>query len=160
MTSTADTDTAADDDINFEGSNQNAGGLVIDLNEIEDSSFEAIPRGVYPCIVAALNFEYSQNSGNPMWTWELEVSEGDYAGRKLFFHTVWAGKGLPRTKKIIAELMPELFEGPFNPEEVAGEGRMLGINVRARVDIRMYEGEKRNNVKNLMKAAEGGSDFL
>ena len=144
--------------IDFEDT-QSESGFTVDLNEVEDGGFEVLPKGIYNCVVSELNFEYSQNSGNPMWSWVLEVNEGEYAGQKLFFHTVWKGKGLPITKKAIKEVAPELFEAPFDPEVVAAEGTLLGRQVRARVDIRTYEGTKRNNVKALMKAAEG-SDFL
>jgi len=136
-----------------------AGGVVIDFNSVEDSTFEAMPRGMYNCVVEELNFEYSQNSGNPMWTWVLAVEDGDYAGRKLFFHTVFAGGGLPRTKKTLSRVRPQLLEGPFNPEEVAAEGSLQGMKVRARVDVRPYQGEQRNNVKDLFEV-EGGEGFL
>jgi len=148
-----------DEGVNFDDTTASEGGITIDLNDVEDGGFEAIPKGVYDCVVSELTFEYSQNSGNPMWTWVLEVNDGEHSGNKLFFHTVWAGKGLPLTKKVISEVAPELFESPFDPEQVANEGTLLGRSVRARVDIRMYEGSKRNNVKTLMKAGEG-SDFL
>lgn len=131
--------------------------LVINLNEVGDSTFEAIPRGMYNCVVDELSFEHSQRSGNPMWSWRLEVEDGDYAGRKLFFHTVFAGDGLSRTKKTISRVAPELLEGPFNPQEVADNGTLVGRRVKARVDIRPYEGEQRNNVKDLFPPEDGGS---
>lgn len=136
--------------------------LIVDLNEVEDGGFEPLPRGMYECEVTNLEFTISQRSGNPMWAWELEVVEGEYAGRKLFFHTVWAGNGLAITKQTIKRVAPELMQGPINPEEVADQGILIGRRVRARVDIRKYEGENRNNVRGLF-ASEGGSggeDFL
>ena len=135
---------------------QNTGeGFLVDFNDVDDSTFEAIPRGQYPCVVDELTFEYSQNSGNPMWSWRLEVEDGEYAGRKLFFHTVFAGNGLPRTKKTISRVAPELLEGPFDPQQIADDGVLLGRRVKARVDVRMYEGSKRNNVKDLFPSEDG-----
>lgn len=131
--------------------------LVVDFSTVNDSTFEAIPRGMYNCTVDELTFEHSQRSGNPMWSWRLEVADGDYAGRKLFFHTVFKGDGLPRTKKTIGRVAPELLQGPFDPEQIANDGTLLGRSVKARVDIRPYEGEKRNNVRDLFAAEEGGS---
>ena len=52
----------------------------------------------------------------------------------------------------------DLFDTPFDPEEIAAEGSMIGLRVRARVDIRKYEGEDRNNVKDLYAAEEGSGD--
>lgn len=129
--------------------------LVVDLNDVEDTSFEPMPKGMYDCIVDALDFVYSQNSGNPMWTWVLEVQDGEFAGRKLFFHTVFKGAGLPITKKALQRVAPELLDQPFNPQEVAESGSMIGRPLRARVDVRKYEGEMRNSVKELFAAAEG-----
>lgn len=132
------------------------GEVTVDLNNVEDSSFEVLPKGMYNCVVDSLEFEYSQNSGNPMWSWVLEVEDGEFAGRKLFFHTVWAGKGLPITKRVISRVCPELLSGPFNPEQVAAEGNIVGRRVKARVAIRKFEGENRNNVRDLFAADEGG----
>lgn len=142
------------------GESTDSEGLVIDLNDVEDSSFEAIPRDMYVCEVDSLEFGYSQNSGNPMWTWVLAVAGGEYEGRKLFFHTVFAGNGMPRTKKTLSRVAPELLQGPFDPEKVADEGSMIGRKVKARVDIRKYEGEPRNNVRDLFAAEEGDGDFI
>lgn len=130
--------------------------VVVDFNDVEDSAFEALPKGMYNCRVDELTYDISQNSGNPMWTWILEVEDGDFAGRKLFFHTVFAGKGLPRTKKVLQRVAPKLLEGPLNPEEVANSGSMIDLRIRARVDIRKYEGEDRNNVRDLFPPEEGG----
>ncbi len=143
--------------VDFSDGDSTGEALVVDFSQVGDSTFEAIPRGMYGCVVDELTFEHSQRSGNPMWSWRLEVEDGDYAGRKLFFHTVFAGDGLARTKKTIGRIAPDLLEGPFNPEEVATSGKLVGLRLKARVDIRPYEGEQRNNVKDLFPAEEGGS---
>ncbi len=146
------------DDVVVEGVDFTEGesteALVVDFNDVGDSTFEAIPRAMYNCTVDELTFEHSQRSGNPMWSWRLEVEDGDFAGRKLFFHTVFKGDALPRTKKTLSRVKAELLEGPFNPEEIANSGEMIGLRVKARVDIRNYEGEPRNNVKDLFEAGE------
>ena len=143
------------------GGGDQTSGLMVDLNEVEDQAFECAPRGMYNCVVDELAFEYSQASGNPMWSWRLEVEDGEHIGKKFFFHTVFAGKGLPRTKKTLKAVKPDLFDAPFDPETIAANGDMIGLRVRARVDIRKYEGEDRNNVKDLYAAEEGsGDDFM
>ena len=47
--------------------------LVVDFGAVEDTAFEALPKGMYPCTIAECEFTYSQSSGNPMWTLQLEV---------------------------------------------------------------------------------------
>lgn len=128
---------------------------VIDWNDVEDSSFEALPKGIYPCVIADCEFTYSQSSGNPMWTLQLEVSEGEYAGRRLFTHLVFSSKALPITKQNLARIKPELLEGPMDPADEEVIASMLGTPVKAKVTIRKYEGEDRNNVAGLYKGEEG-----
>ena len=132
--------------------------LVVDFNSVDDVSFEAMPKGVYPVVVDECEFGYSQSKGTPMWTLTLEVSEGEYAGRKLFTHLVFAGAGLPITKRQIGRIAPELLDGPFDPQDPEVLTQMLGKNLRAQVTVRKYEGEDRNNVRNLYEA--DGSDFV
>ncbi len=135
------------------------GALVVDLSAVEDDSgFEAIPRGMYPCVIDNLEYAISQAKGNPMWTWTLEIEDGEYAGRKLFYHTVFKGPGLPITKKAIAAVMPDLLSAPFDPEAIANSGEKIGLRLKVRVDQKMYEGEKRNNVKGVFAADEAGGD--
>ncbi len=143
-------------EVQFEEGDDN---MVVDFDDVEDPLFEALPRGKYPCILAALTFAYSQASGNPMWTWELEVDGGDYSGRKLFFHTVFKGNGLPRTKKTLQRVIPEIVKVGFKPSEVADEGALLGMKLIAQVDVGRYEGVKNNNVKDLFPG-EGSESFM
>jgi len=140
-----------------QGSEGQEGHLIVDLTDVEEVKYEAIPRANYPVVVNEVVFEYSQAKGNPMWSWQLEVEEGDYAGRRLFFHTTFNEGGLPRTKQVIARVAPELLEGPFDPEEVAMNGDLVGKRATARVDIRPYQGQKRNNVRDLLAPSDEGS---
>jgi len=142
------------DAVDFSGEEGEA--VVVDLSGVDaDAGFEVIPRGIYPVTIAALEFGMSQRSGKPMWTCELEIEDGEYAGRTLYHHISFSEKALPRTKKTISRIAPELLEGPFSPEEVADESTLLGRRARARVDIRRYEGENRNNVRELLEPEDG-----
>lgn len=146
------------DNVTFE-----EGSGVVDLSGIdEDVKFEVIPRGKYPGVVSAVSFEFSQSSGNPMFSWELEIESGEYKGRKLFYHTVFKGAqgALARTKRTLKIVAPNLVDAQFDPQEVADEGSLLGARVTIVVDIKPYQGEKRNNVKDLLPPTEGGEDFL
>lgn len=137
--------------------------LIIDMSSVDENAggFQILPRGIYPCIVDNVDFGASKNSGNPMFTWTFEVSEGDFANRKLFFHSVLTAEQMPRLKKILQRIAPELLEGPFNAREVADQGSLVGKSCRVRVDIRKYEGEDRNNVRDVLPPeADAGNSFL
>ena len=123
--------------------------LMVDFNNVEDVAFEALPRGMYDCVIADCEFTYSQSSGNPMWSLQLEVSDGEYAGRKLYSHMVFAGAGLPITKRQLGRIASDLMEGPFNPEDDEIISGMIGKDVKAKVTVRKYEGQDRNNVQDL-----------
>ena len=133
--------------------------LMVDFNDVEDVSFEALPVAMYDVQIADCEFTYSQSSGNPMWTLQLEVTDGDFAGRKLFSHLVFRGAGLPITKRQLTRIAPELMEGPFNPEDDDIIASMLGKELRAKVTTRKYEGRLTNNVRDLFPN-EGGGDFI
>ena len=147
--------TASESDaVDFSGEEGEA--VIVDLSDIDaDAGFEVIPRGIYPVTIASLEYALSQRSGKPMWTCQLEIEDGEYASRILFFHISFSEKALPRTKKTLSRIAPHLLEGPFEPAEIADESTLLGIRCRARVDIRRYDGENRNNVRELLEAGEG-----
>lgn len=132
-----------------------SGGLIIDLSTVGDEQeLQVIPRGLYNATVDDLTFGHSQNSGNPMWTWKFEISDGEFAGRKVFFHTPFVESMMPRTKKVISRVAPELLNGPFDPEKVANEGSLIGKTCKVRLDIKPYEGKQRNNVRDVLPAGE------
>jgi hypothetical protein len=132
------------------------GSVVVDLSGVdEDAGFETRPRGTYPVEVIECEFKYSQNSGKPMWELVLDVEDGhEYEGSRFWFYVSFAEKALPRTKKTLAAIYPELLESPFDPEAVADEGTLVGLRCRAKVIKRRYEGEWRNSVRELL-APEG-----
>jgi len=143
-------------------SSEASDGLTVDLSSTDEKgNFEALPRGIYDVTVAQLDFGQSQRSGNNMWTWIFEIEDGEFAGRKLFYHTVFNEGGMPRVKRTLARLKTDdgyeaqLLSNRFSPSAVAEEGRLLGARCRVRVDIRMYEGRKTNNIKDVLPAAGG-----
>jgi hypothetical protein len=142
---------------------------MIDLSGVpEEAEFPVIPRGIYPAVVDDLTYGFSQASGNPMWTWKFELTEGavdnngaSLTGRKLFFHTPFVENMLPRLKKVLSRVAPELLQGPFNAETIANEGSMVGKPCRIRLDIKPYEGKPRNNVRDVLAPENaGGEGFL
>jgi hypothetical protein len=139
------------------------GSQVIDLSEVpEGGGFEVVPRGMYPCELAEITFGNSQRSGNPMWTTVWRVEEGhEYADRQFWYHVVLTPKQFPRVKQFLNRIgRSDLANRPFDPQDVADSGELLGARANLRITIRKYEGEDRNNVQQLMPATaagEGGS---
>ena len=149
-----------DEGVNIDDDSQE-GGCVVDFSNVDDvGEFEAIPRGKYPCVVDSLEFDYSQSKGNPMWTWTLEIEDGEFAGRKLFFHTTFHDKGLPFAKKTLAAVAPQYLESSFDAEAVADSGDLVGIRVTAEVTQKKYEGRMRNNVRGLTASSGSSESFV
>ncbi len=156
----AEVDTDENEGVEFEGGDENE-GLVVDFDDVdENQQFECIPQGVYDAVVSGLEYGLSQASGNPMWTWELTLEGGDWAGRKVFSHTTFNPDGLPRTKKVIMRVMSELLDRkPFSPEAIANEGVLVGAACQVKLNIKMYDGRKVNNVREILAPSDGG-DFM
>jgi hypothetical protein len=167
------TEFAGDDELQTEGmsfGDDNEGdGNIVDLSGVsEKGSFQAIPRGKYPVTVVGLEYGISQSKGNRMWTWQLEIESGEYQGRKLFYHTVFSDGGISRVKQALLRIQLEdgsdyakqLANSSFNPEKVADEGRLVGGRFTADVVQRKYEGEMRNNVRQLFVPSNDQEGFL
>lgn len=148
-------------EVGFQDGDNEESGLV-DLSGVdENGKFEVIPRGTYNAEVANVEYGISQGKGNKMWTWQLELTDEPYQGRKLFYHTTFNEGGLPRVKKALIRLgKTDLLQTAFDPVKVADEGILIGLKCKVRVDVKPYEGSPRNNVKDLLPAGEGGQDFL
>ena len=130
---------------------------VFDLSDVPESpTFEAIPQGIYDATIDSVTYGMSQRSNNPMLTWVLKVPLEDGQERTLFYHTTLNGNGLSRTKRSIAQVTSEgeVDWAHFKPTDM--ETLLPGRDCRIRVRIGMYNGERRNNVSDLMAAPEGG----
>ncbi len=128
--------------------------LQVDLGSTEEMSFEALPQGDYNGVIYALDYSRSQSSNKPMWTVQIEVTEGDFIGRRLYTHLSFSEKAMPGTKTNIKTFAPDLAESSFAPKAVAESGDLLGKNVRVRVRIQKYQGENRNRVTRWLPAAK------
>ena len=135
----------------FEGGN---GSVAVDLSNVEEASFEALPVATYDAVVYDCEFKYSQNSGAPMWSMQLQIVGGEYDNRRVFDNISFSEKALPFTKKTLGVIAPELLSGPFNPEEAAAE--MRGKQVKFKTKIETYEGNKQTRIKQYLPL--GGAD--
>ena len=140
---------AADD--TFEGADSS---VMVDLSGVAEATFEVLPRNTYTGVITSCDYGLSQASGQPMWSAQITIDEGEYEGRKLFTHFSFSENALPMTKKHLAVVAPELLSGAFNPEESASD--MEGKQVRVKVAIKKFDGSDRNNVTDFLPLGDGG----
>lgn len=146
----ADQDDTIVDDEDFE----------VNMGEVEASKFEALPQGDYNAVIASLEYGRSQSANKPMWTAQLEVTDGEYTGRKVYTHLSFSPAAMPITKAALATFAPEYNDVAFKPKEVADNGDLLGKNVRVRLTIKTYEGRKSNQVKRWLPPAAQNNEFI
>lgn len=142
-----------------------------DVDEQEGGDLEVIPRGKYATTVDESEFSLSKEGQNPMITLRLEITDGDYSGRKLWYRVVLTKKTLGMVKhslRVLGVKMPSK-EMSWNGakrwfEKLADSGDLIGQECAATVKIRTYEGEKRNEVRSIHSAgeatADGDDDFM
>jgi hypothetical protein len=139
-------------------------GILVDLRNVEEMSFEAIPKGIYPAVLDQCDYSLSKNSGKPMWSARFTIAEGEYANRKLFTFLSFSEKALPGTKRQIRQFAPELLSVPFDPKQVAESGALVGRPCRVKVDIEDYKPEsgevqKRNRIREIFGHTTAGDGF-
>ena len=121
-------------------------GDTINFDDVEAATRSILPRGKYP--VTVVQSEYAESAaGNPMWSLQLEVNDGEYERRKLFHHIVFSAGALPFAKASLKALAPEMLDKPINPQEGADE--LVGKTCIAVVGVGKYQDEPTNNVQRL-----------
>jgi hypothetical protein len=155
---------AEDDNNNRNAEDTDGDDEVIDMSTANDAGRkrEVMPAGRYTCMITGTTFK-TYKTGNKGLELKLEVSDGDYAanetrkkGLSLYFNMVVTDKnkdnlaaGLKAmgvAKEIY--LSPNLTVGMLR--RIADEGNYLGNTVTAQVKISVYNGDKRNEVTNIV----------
>jgi hypothetical protein len=129
---------------------------IIDLSNVEATSYELIPRGMYEGYIDAVEYGLSQGKGLPMLTWICKLDFEDKE-RQLRYWTTLAGDGAGRTKAFLAKLDPELDLSNLDP--YAMDEHFSGMEVRIRVTIRPDREDrtlKRNNIADILPMEDEG----
>lgn len=140
-----------------------ADNLVLNLADVDESkaSFEALPAGVYNAVIENVEYGLSQNGGNPMLSWEFKITDAEYENRKMFYHTVLNKElGIASLKKLLIRVCPDVEMSAFNPQQFADNGVALGLPCQLKVKIRPYQGEKRNQVQDVLAPVGDAGSFL
>lgn len=134
-------------------------GLTIDLSNVEEMSFEPLPKGIYNGIIEECEYQLSKSSGKPMWNVRISVTDEEYENRKLFTFLSFSEKALPGTKTALAKIAPELLSGPFNPKDPDVIAQVVTKPVKVQVSIEKYQDNENNRIKKWL-SPEGADGFM
>lgn len=131
---------------------------VVDLSDVQATSYEPIPRGIYDAVIEDVEYVLSQSKSLPqliiICRFEYDADDGQGPkDRTLRYYAGLSGDGAGRTKALIAELDPELDLATLKPDDLAD--RWGGMGVRIQVTIRPDRDDrsiKRNNIGRIMPA--------
>jgi hypothetical protein len=134
--------------------------LVLDLDNASITEFEAIPPGIYAAKVENTEFGDSSN-GNPMVTVSFRITEdGPYIKRLVFNHyTLSSDFGKAALKIFLQRLCPEYPLTGFSPSNFCEN--MVAVNrpCRVKLGVKMYQGQRRNQVKEVLEAGTADRFF-
>lgn len=119
----------------------------VDFTNTETLNTNPIPAGTYRVSISSCKPNVSK-AGNQMLSWSVQVEEGEYVGRRVFFHTVLTPDSLWKLKQTLQALgyTDEELSGEFefDPEDV------IGLESYAVVTQQTYQGAVSNNVQRLI----------
>jgi hypothetical protein len=143
-------------------------GDVLDLSGInENQPFPVIAPGRYPASV--VNLEYTTSgAGNKMYVFRFGMTDPETGKRRqLFFHATMTEDTMPRLKKTLMTLAPDIdWNRPFKPREAIAD--LMGREAIIQVETEAYNNpnsgqvEARNRIRNVFPATESmaGGDFF
>lgn len=141
---------------------ENGEGFTFDMNAVEESKFEVLPKGTYDVVIEKLDYKLSKSSDMPMWAIQFNVQHPEYTNRKLFTFMSFSPKAIGMSKGALATFAPELITlSNFNPKLIAEEQVLIGRAARVKVAIEKDEnGDDRNTIKGYVKpTANAGGGF-
>lgn len=124
------------------------------VDEVESSTFEAIPEGIYRAVLEG-EVEVVQGAKGPYWKWVFKiVEEGEGKGRKMFVNTSLSESALWKLK--------EVFDAFGEPTSTDTDD-LIGREVKLFVVQKPYEqgaraGEMGNEVKNVLPVNQATAD--
>lgn len=122
----------------------------IDLSGVsEEINYEAAPNGDYNAIVKDVQFGPSQ-AGNDQFTF-IFTFEFEGKRRQVWYYvSIDPEFGLPRLKRTVNRIDPTILEnnGSIIPSKLPGQ--LKGKSCKIRVGTQVFEGKRRNNVKDLV----------
>ncbi len=150
------------------GGSDNDESLVLDLSGVSEDmpGFELLPAGTYSAIIENAEFKKSKSSGNPMISWTFSLTDAQYAGRMMFYHTVLnKDSGLSRLRRLLSRCIPDVDIGKFNPSKFCNEGAAIGVPCQIKVRVQNRKGDDgkstpSNSVTDVLAPSDSAGSFL
>lgn len=114
--------------------------LDFDLEDVQ-SSYEAMPAGNYEARIAEAELTNAKSSGAPMVKVVWEISDGEFAGRKVFDNVVL---NVPWKVKQYAEVVGIESGSELDTDAFVGSEAIIELSVEE------YQGEPRNRIKKVV----------
>lgn len=112
----------------------------VDLSGVETSK-KAIPEGTYEVVVNKAEQKKSKE-GNPMISFEFEVTEGTHSGAKLFENCSLQPQALFKLKSVLLALGMDIPNKSFD----LNLKDLIGLTCEVEVGHEVYEGKKRARI--------------
>lgn len=117
--------------------------MEVDFTGVE--GIEAIPDGRYPAIVAVVE-EKTSAKDKPYISWQFEIAEGEYKGRKMFNNTSLQPQALWKVKETIVALGI-----PIKGNKIKiNDNDLIGLTCDLMIGQREWEGQMRNEVRQVL----------
>lgn len=136
--------------------------ITVDFSDVED--FEALPKGDYQAVIAKAEYRDfpEEPDRHPYINLEMDVSDGEAKGRKLWSILSFSPKALWRMKQVFENLgiyMDELDIDVDEDTNAVLSPELVGLPVICSVSRRVYEGREQNQVDAITSpdAKKGGS---
>jgi hypothetical protein len=126
--------------------------VTVDFSDVQD--FEPLEAGEYPVLVEKVTYtEATQEGKYDYMAWELQITDGEFKGRKLWLNTSFSPKALFKLKEVLENL--GLFEDELDVDYdedsmLVTTPELAGLPAIAVVSVTTYNNRPSNNVDALI----------
>lgn len=132
-------------------------GNGVRVNFSDTQSFEHPPVGAYQVEVTGFEERESEKGEFNYWNWELTITEGDFAGGKMWIITSFSPKASFKLLETLIAFGADEEElrssGDLNLDDEFAE-QFIGAECLATVTMQSYNGERNPRVKKVSRPAE------
>lgn len=132
--------------------------VTVDFSDVQE--FEALPKGEYPVVIVKAEYREPQSEDKyPYINLEMDLTEGEFKGRKQWMILSFSPKALWRMKDVFENLgiYEEEIEVDYDEDTMlVTEPELVGIPGIAVLSQRTYEGRVQNQVDALL-SPDGGT---
>ena len=120
--------------------------------QVETTSYEPLPDGVYPAKLRDVTTHEGRTA--PYWRWEYEITDPQYAGRRMWYNTSLSDRALWRLRNV--------FDAFCVPADTNTDD-LIGLSVQLAVGSEIQEqgagaGQTRNVVRDVLPSQLSNSE--